>query len=191
MLDVRDWGKNLRYNTREYRCLPNVTPFSLVIILTRLSSFCENARCGLVVGCRRFRIAYRPEVLNYRSSVGWNQASCCYRRSCCLHHQVRRPYLTIFTTALGSAVRMSLDGTANEGLTWPCLTILCCNRLAICINRPDMLLVQFSKHLVCCNLPTRPPVGLYFIQVIEGNKLSCLWTNLHDFGHSISARQCP
>jgi len=37
-----------------------------------------------------------------------------------------------------------------------------------------MLLVQFSKHLLCCKLPTRPPVGLYFIQVKEGNKLSCL-----------------
>jgi hypothetical protein len=37
-----------------------------------------------------------------------------------------------------------------------------------------MILVQFSKHLLCYKLPSRPPVGLYFIQVKKGNKLSCL-----------------
>lgn len=37
-----------------------------------------------------------------------------------------------------------------------------------------MFLVQFSKHLLSYNLPTRPPVGWYFIQVKDGNKLSCL-----------------
>lgn len=59
-------------------------------------------------------------------------------------------------------------------LTWARLTICCCNQFAVCINKPDMFLVQFSKHLLCYKLPTRPPVGLYLIQVKESNKLSCL-----------------
>ena len=111
---TRESWKNLRYNTREYRCLMNVVPFSLVIILTRLSLFWEIARCGLVFGCRRFGVAYRNVDLNYTTAVGWNQASCCYRRSCCPHNQGMRPYRRISPTALGSAVPLLLDGTVNE-----------------------------------------------------------------------------
>jgi len=59
-------------------------------------------------------------------------------------------------------------------LTLAGLTICCSNQFTVCINKPDMLLVQFSKHLLCYKLPTRPPVVLYLIQVKEGNKLSCL-----------------
>jgi hypothetical protein len=60
-------------------------------------------------------------------------------------------------------------------LIWTRLTICCCNQFAVCIiNKPDTLLIQFSKHLLCYKLPSRPPVVLCFMQVKEGNKLSCL-----------------
>jgi hypothetical protein len=127
----------------------------------------HDAQRGLVARYRRFGTAYRSEDRNYTVTVVRNQGFSLLMR-------VEDNTIAGLPTAASSAFSVLVISYAECHFENLFSHFNCCKQFAGCINKPDILLIQLITHLPCYVLPTRPPVGLHFIQVKEGNKLSCL-----------------